>query len=501
LDCLVARIPVRKEDGMTNVVRRFPVLFAAVVLVGLGACSGSDSSNEPITPPPPPATTTVVTNGVITGFGSVYVNGMRYATDDASVTMDDRTADPLQLEVGQYVELMGHEHAGGARDAEVIRYHNVLEGPISSIDAVAGSFVAVGQTVRVTLDTVFGDGIVPASIEGLEVDDVVEVSGIVPSDGVIVATRVDIQPDGGPYDVSGYVTAVSAAAHRFNLTALVVDYSAANMEDFVDGDPDVGDLVKVTGFTFLSDGAFLATHVELRSDDYLAAGPGDVVEIEGVVEDFVSVADFRVAGWDVTTTASTTYEHGTAADLADGVPVRVKGAANAEGVLVAQKIAFRAVSDIRIVAQLDAKSPDGGLELLGVDVTATGTTVFRDMSALALREFEFADLAVGNWLDVRGYEEPEGSGAVVATHVVRIDPASDVRMRGPFRDPARPSFDILSVLVTTSDATRFVLEGQVRISADEFFAQAPSELVEAWGTWSAPVLSAQRVEIKTSDSD
>ena len=246
---------------------------------------------------------------------------------------------------------------------------------------------------------------------------------------------------------------------------------------------------------------FLATHVELRSDDYLAAGPGDVVEIEGVVEDFVSVTDFRVTGWDVTTTPATTYEHGTVADLADGVPVKVKGVANVAGVLVAQKIAFREVSTIRIVAQLDALSPSGHLQLLGVEVTVADNTVFRDMSALALRDFGLDDLAVGNWLDVRGYEQPEGSGAVIATQVVRIDPASDVRMRGPFRDAARPSFDILSVLVTTSSSTRFVLEGNVRITTDEFFTQAPGELVEAWGTWSAPVLSAQRVEIKVSEDN
>jgi hypothetical protein len=330
---------------------------------------------------------------------------------------------------------------------------------------------------------------------------VVEVSGIVPADGLIDATRIDLKPDGGPYDVSGYVTGVSVAARRFALNALVVDYSSANMEDFVAGDPAVGDLVKVTGFTFLADGAFKATHVELRSDDYLAAGPGDVVEIEGVVEDFASVTDFRVAGWDVATTSATTYEHGTAANLADGVLVKVKGVANAEGVLVAQKIAFREVSTIRIVAQLDGLTFSGHLQLLGVDVTVADTTVFRDMSILALREFGLGDLAIGNWLDVRGYEQPEGSGAIVATQVVRIDPASDVRMRGPFRDPARPDFDILSVLVTTSNSTRFVLEGNVRITAEEFFAEAPGELVEAWGTWSAPVLSAQRVEIKASEDD
>ena len=139
--------------------------------------------------------------------------------------------------------------------------------------------------------------------------------------------------------------------------------------------------------------------------------------------------------------------------------------------------------------------------LLGLEVATTDTTVYQDMSVLALRDFGLDDVVVGTWLDVRGYEEPAGSGRVVATHVVRIDPADGVRLRGPFRDPAPPSFDILSVLVTTSDATRFVLEGNVRITAAEFFSQAPGELVEAWGTWSAPVLSAQRVEIKISDDD
>lgn len=486
---------------MKGRISRLPLFVVAAVFIGLGGCSSSDSSNDTSPPPPPPVTASVVTNGVITGFGSVYVGGVRYGTDDVSVTMDDRPAEPLQLRVGQYVELKGHEHADGGHDAEVIRYHNVLEGPITGIDAVAGSFVVMGQTVRVTLETVFGDGVVPASIEGLVVDDVVEVSGIVPADGVIDATRIDVKPDGGPYDVSGYVTGVSVVEHRFNVNALVVDYSSANMEDFVAGDPAVGDLVKVTGFTFLADGAFLATHVELRSDDYLSAGPGDVVEIEGIVEDFISVTDFRVAGWKVTTTSATTYEHGTAANLADGVPLKIKGVANANGVLVAQKIAFREVSTIRVVAQLDALSLSGHLQMLGVDVTVADNTVFRDMSVLALRELGLDDLAVGNWLDVRGYEQPEGSGAVVATQVVRIDPTSDVRMRGPFRDPARPNFDVLSVLITTSDSTRFVLEGNIRIAADEFFAQAPGEFVEAWGTWSAPVLSAQRVEIKVSEDN
>jgi len=468
------------------------------LLLALGGCSSGDSGNND-GPPPPPATTGVLSTGVISGFGSVYLNGERYDTTDVAVTMDDQAADISQLRVGQYIELKGHEHGAGDLDADVIRYHNVLEGPISSIDAGADSFVAMGQTVLVTLDTVFGDDVAPASVDGLAVGGVVEVSGLVPEDGVIDATRIDLKPDGGPYDVTGYVTRVSMVEHRFNLNGLVVDYSTANMEDFTTGDPAAGDLVLVKGFTFLADGAFLAIHVELRSEDRLAAGPSDLVAVDGMVASFVSVTDFEVAGWKVTTTASTEYEHGTSADLANDVHVFVKGVADATGVLVAHKIAFREVSEIRVVAQVGAIAPYGELVLLGLEVATTDTTVYRDMSALSLRDFGLDDVVVGSWLDVRGYEEPYGSGRVLATHVMRIDPADGVRLRGPFRDPAPPSFDILSVLVSTSDATRFVLEGNTRISAAEFFSQAPGELVEAWGTWSAPVLSAQRVEIKTSD--
>ena len=492
---------------MKHWANRPSLLAVAAVLVGLGACSGSDSNKDQDTNPPP-VTRTVVTNGVITGIGSIYVNGVRYDTDGASLTMDDRPADLLQLKVGHFVEVKGHIHQYwnyAETGADVIRYHDVLEGPISSIDVATDSFVALGQTVNVTLATVFGDAIEPASVEGLSVGDVVEVSGIVPADGLIDATRIDIKPDGGPYDVSGYITSVSVAAHRFDINDLVVDYSAANMEDFTTADPAVGDLVKVTGSTFLADGTLVALHVELRSDDYLSAGPGDIVEVEGVVEDFVSTTDFRVAGWDVTTDADTTYEHGSAADLAAGVQVMVKGVADANGVLVAHKIAFREVSTIRIVAPLDVLSADGALKLLGVDVTVTDTTVLQDMSALGLREFDLGDLAVGNWLDVRGYEQPEGSGAVVATHVVRIDPdpESIVRMRGPFRDPAPPYFDILSVPVGTS-YTCFIFEGETcrdSMTPAEFFAEAPGEIVEAWGLWTAQFLNAVKVEIKISDDE
>ncbi len=121
----------------------FSVLAVAALLAGLGACGGSSDNKDSVTPVP---TTGTLSVGVITGFGSVYVDGVRYDTTGAQVTMNGMTATQAQLRVGHYVQVKGQAQ-GAAHRANVIRYHNVLEGPISSIDTAASSFVAMGQTV------------------------------------------------------------------------------------------------------------------------------------------------------------------------------------------------------------------------------------------------------------------------------------------------------------------------------------------------------------------
>jgi Domain of unknown function (DUF5666) len=319
--------------------------------------------------------------------------------------------------------------------------------------------------------------------------------------GVIEATRIDIKPDGGPYEVTGYVSGLVLATHRFNVNALVVDYSSANMDDFPTGQPADGDLVLVKGLTFNMDGSFAATRVELRSDDWLKAAAGDVLEVEGTITDFESATKFNVAGRAVTTTPTTLYEHGTVANLANDVLVEVEGTADAAGVLVALKVKFKQVSEIRIVAQIMSKDSPF-LEVLGLQVATNDVTHYEDMSTQALRNLSFTDLAVGNWVDVRGYQEPVGSNQVTATRIVRVDAQEAVRLRGPFLGTSAADFSILSVPVTTSEATRFVLEGGDpgdSLPESEFFALAVDQFVEAWGTWSDPAIAAERVEIKVAE--
>jgi hypothetical protein len=57
-------------------------VVAAAAVVGLAACGGGGSSSS--TPQPAAQSAPVVSSGAITGFGSVFVNGVRFETSSAT---------------------------------------------------------------------------------------------------------------------------------------------------------------------------------------------------------------------------------------------------------------------------------------------------------------------------------------------------------------------------------------------------------------------------------
>jgi len=480
-------------------------IVGTVAVAVLSSCGGG--GGDGFTPPPPPAAQTIYTTGPISGFGSVYVNGVRYDTSAADVEIDGAKVSLAELRVGQVIDLKGYVQ-GGSSSADKISYKHNLEGPIFSVDVGALSFVAMGQTVLVSADTSFGDGIDPASIEGLQVGDDVEVSGLIDAEGRVQATRVDLWSGSGPYDVFGTATEVDTAAGTFHITGLLVDYSSANVEDFPSGSPAEGDLVLATGFEFGEGGVFLATRIELRYDQQMLPEAGDKVHIEGLITRFESATDFDVANTAVTTTSSTVYENGTFDDLALDVHVCVEGTLDADGVLVAERVRFRPTSDLRIVSTITAIDTSGKtLTALGLTVATDATTRFEDEATTGSDRLSLADLHTGDWVDIRGYEKPAGSGQVIATRVERIAVQAEHQMRGPFRDPDQPAFNILTVAVMTTagpDGTRFVIEdeqGGTLTDATYFFAQPEGTLVEGRGTWDAgtAVLTATRVIIKNCE--
>lgn len=443
---------------------------------------------------PAPVATNIVSQGTITGFGSVIVNGVRYDTGSATINLDGSPGVETDLAVGQIVVVKGTiSDDGTTGTATSVDFDDAVEGPIESIDLANDSMTVLGQLVLVNGDTVYEDDINPDSLEGLNVGDIVEVSGNIDANGDIVATYIELEDPGSDFEVTGFAMNVDSGAFTFEINSLVVDYSAASLDDFPNGGPENGQLVEAKGNMLGGAGELIATEVEFEGNDF-DVDDGDEVEIEGFITRFNSATDFDVSGIAVTTNASTEFENGSSANLALNVKVEVDGEINAAGILVADEVDFEEEGIIRIAALVQDVQSDR-LTLLGIEVTVNVQTEFDDESAMDVQNFSFSDVNVGDYVEVRGFDS---AGTIVATRLERDDDEGEVSLRGFVEAVADPEFTILGVTIQTNAGTEFE-DDDVPLTPVEFFSQAMGRLVEAEGVLLNGAIVAEEVEFEDDD--
>ena len=470
-------------------------IFAAAVLLGLAACGGGGSSSDEA-PQPAAQSVAVVASGPVSGFGSVFVHGVRFETGSAAFTINGRPGTQADLRVGHVVTIHAHRDSNGNSTADRVDFDDQVKGPVASVDAATGQLVVLGQTVLTDADTSFDDNIPGASLAGLAAGVIVEVSGMRRADGAIQATRIEAKPPGTVFEVTGLASNVDTAAHKLNVNALVVDYSTASVQDFPNGQPRNGDLIEAKGNSVNAAGALVASSIELERDDDGGAA-GMQIEIEGLVTRFGSATDFDVAGRRVTTNANTRFENGAAADLALNVKVEAEGQMDASGVLVATKVQFKRQSSARIEARVDSVDRAANkLVVLGIDVTVNANTRVEDKGDQRVPNFNLGSIAAGDFVEVRGAELPAGSNDVVASRLERRRAENEVRLRGVVDGVNRPGFTILGVTIQTNAATQFEAEGDTRISEDAFFDAAAGREVSAKGSVTGGVFTAREVEFE-----
>jgi hypothetical protein len=279
--------------------------------------------------------------GPITGFGSIYVNGLRFDIDAATIVVNGVPMNAAALAVGQIVTVEGELDSDGLNgSAANVNFEANVLGPIAAIDLQQASVTVLGQRVSTDLSTVFDLGGDPPQFASLSIGDLVEVSGFVGAGGGIVATHVE-RANAGPYRVRGAAASVDRVQHRFEINALVVDYGSAQLiEGFPNGRPRSGDELVAVGQALAPDGAFVADSLRLIERVRTSGGTGEA-EIEGLITRFIANDDFEVSGTPVTTTSTTRYEGGNAADLALNVKVQVEGSLNPAGRIVASKVEIK----------------------------------------------------------------------------------------------------------------------------------------------------------------
>jgi hypothetical protein len=435
-----------------------------------------------------------IATGPITGFGSVIVNGVRFSTTGAAITIDDRTgASENELKVGQVVTIRGSFASDGSTGtATSITFSDNMEGPVSAKDEAAGTLVVLGQAVRVNGATVFDDRFSPASLAGVAIGSVVEVSGFPNAAGEIIASRIEPKAAGGTFELTGTVSSLDTTARRFNINSTVINYSSVTPSN---GTLANGGCAEAKGTNF-SGGALVATSVEVKSCT-AAGAANERGEIEGAITRFASATDFDVGAQRVTTTASTSYENGTAASLAANLIVEVEGTFSAAGLLTATKVKIKPDTSLRLLGTIDAIDPaTSSVTVFGLKVTTNTATAYEDKSSANLRLFKFSDLRTGDYVEIRGYA---GSvpNTLVAARIERDDLDPRRELQGVAAGPAvAPNLTIFGITVTTSGGTSFRNESGASISSSTFFAAAGNRLVEVRGTWNGSSFAASEAELE-----
>jgi hypothetical protein len=462
--------------------RKFTTLVAAAVLL-LASCGG------PTQLAGIQGSGSGVASGPITGFGSIFVNGVEYVTSNAQIRIDDQPGAESQLLVGEVVTVTGSVNADGKTGtATQVTFSGDVAGPITLIDTAGGTFVVLGQTVRVSGSTLFDDTILPPSITSLKVGNIVEVSGFPNSAAEIVASRIQLEAGGSALEVKGIVQSLDMTAHSFHVNTLTVDYSAITPM----GSLANGATVKVSGTMLNAAGALVATRVDvLPGFGGTANEPG---EIEGLITTFTSNSDFVISGQHVTTNANTQFTLN-GVTLAVNVRIDVDGSFDASGVLVAKTVQATPDSASLVRGLVDnVNAASNTLTVLGVTITTSGDTEFEDKSSQQMRLFKLSDLHMNDYVEVRG--APAQSGGLNAGILVRDVPENHSYLQGTASNVVSPNLTVLGFMVATSLATQFSGPDGGPLSAAAFFSQAPGKTVKVRGTLFSGVFTADQAQIE-----
>ena len=242
---------------------------------------------------------TGITSGEITGFGSVYVNGVKFNTvnsqfvvdGDIYATQEDAIRDG-ELSVGMVAKVYGTTDGNGVSGtATLVVYDDDIEGPVSNLSGsgnqksfnIFNKLVHVDQYETTFRDDDFGD---------LADGDLVEVSGFQLSDTEIAATFVD--RDGAVVagvsivELEGTITDYNFTAKTFQLGSVTIEFATASVIDVPGGTLDDGMLVEVEG-TY--EGVNSITAIEIKEEDDDFDSNVDYISLEGIIAEFTNVTD------------------------------------------------------------------------------------------------------------------------------------------------------------------------------------------------------------------
>jgi len=496
---------------------RYNIFWVLVICIAaiLTACSGGGGTNVAGGGGGVVGTGKQVVTGEVTGFGSVFVNGLEFTRSTApgvsSTPVElafDNLFSPVEsvLRPGMMVSVSGMYDAATSKGSYTrIVFSPELRGLLDngSVNAVSGSFTVLGRMVLAGASTIF-DGVADMSElnsrqnQGLEL----EVSGYLTS-GVVQASRISLKSSGfssGMVQLKGTVSSIST--NSFVLGSLTVSTSGATFVGMTAADlATVGLIVEVRGT--LNGSSLVNARIERKS---ATSGllPNDSLCIKGVAVGIPAAGRFVLSGPDGALTviiSATVFVRGSGpADASIIVPdarLEVEGSVQSDGSLAARKISVETEKTVRLEGDISSiNAAAGSLTVNGVTVFAISETSYRDSSSLAVSPFLFSGLSLGDHLQVYGFLD--GSGRAVANQIERFNASSANILQGlvSAKNLALSQVTILGVIVQS--AGTLSKGSTIYPDFSTFAAQVSSgsTVLKAKGNWTGTGFTATSLEIQ-----
>ena len=403
-------------------------------------------------------------DGMLTAFGSIFVNGIEFFTTNAAITINgvpNRSQGDLKL--GMVLTVYGSlDGSGKTGNAYAVVYQADAIGSVDRALDATGTISVLGQPVSADARTVFAGFL---SLSDLQPGDNVEVSGYRSPSGIL-AGRIEKIGSVPNVQVEGTVDALTPAT--FALGTLTVDYSGATLKNVPSTGLAAGQRVVARGPS-PSAGVLAATEVEVLQQNLAGGTNGST---SGLVASLPPSA-LVIAGQAYVLTSNTQYVNGDVSSLATGALVKVDYNV-VSSTLVATRVEFQQLDEnARVTANVTSRTATS-LELLGPDgisVSVNAATRYKDSSGgSAGGSFGLGSIDVGDRLEVRGHQVD--ASVVRADRIERTKASTHVYLEGLALGVAAPTFAVLDMVVAVDPATDLRDKDGIPISQDTFFAMA-----------------------------
>lgn len=370
--------------------------------------------------------------GSISGFGSIFVNGVEYHTEQASIRINGESGQLEQaLKLGMVVDIEGTLQADGqSGQAQRVEFRSQALGPISAIQVLSSrsrQLTVLGQILKISEDTELHG----LNLSNLALGQVVSASGFFDGQSQLQTSHLSLQAaqyqPGQSLALETQVASLQADSQSFSTHGgLTVDYSQASWSGFTA--PSVGQRLFITGSNLTAQRLIASRLQAVQTENR----PQQPQKIEGVISRFTSLADFSLGDLQVDGSKASILK-GQLEDLKIGQRIEVSGQQQATGILQASQIWLKTPAEIRIsglVEQIDINQR--WLQVAGQRIELDSRTRFQDASQAQQRFFGLDQIRLGDRLDL--LVNPLGE-TLVASRLGRTDedPQAQFELRGPIK--------------------------------------------------------------------